>query len=401
VLTQPHQLSGVFSDSDKHIKAAANDSGAYMNRLLGKCVGLISGEEWRNVRSVVGMPFGYQVTSTRIPNVERQILDHLDRLHTNGRLGNEILHPAKDMKMLPFWVVAEIFYGHLPPLLAQELLRLAPLREKIFRHVVQGGLTRFYWAQWLPTTANAELREFQGRWKAFNDAAHAHALAHDPSLPIAQMYKATKSGQMTQDQLLQTLDEALYANLDITTGALSWNLVFLAAHPDVQKRLRSEAQLASEEGRMDAYLRSDSTYLAACVMESSRLKPLAAFSVPQAAPTAREVDGYIIPAGTNFMVDSYALNIDSDTWAPDNTKYRPDRFLAKRGSELRYRFWRFGFGPRQCMGRYVADLMIRQTLVHLVLNCELSWLDKEDWSRNRDSWITHPDFLLRCVKRAQ
>jgi cytochrome P450 len=59
------------------------------------------------------------------------------------------------------------------------------------------------------------------------------------------------------------------------------------------------------------------------------------------------VDGYVIPAGTNFIIDSYALNIYSDTSAPDNTTYRPDRFLGRRGSELRDSFWRFGLGPRQ------------------------------------------------------
>ncbi|KFA71898.1 hypothetical protein S40288_09521 [Stachybotrys chartarum IBT 40288] len=198
----------------------------------------------------------------------------------------------------------------------------------------------------LPSRANAELRAFQTRWKVFNDLAYAHAAARDASVPIVQMYEATQSGQMTWDQLLQTLDESLYANLDVTTGGLSWNLVFLAANQDVQERIRAEGQLAHDKGRVDSYVRRDSTYLAACVLESSRLKPLAAFSVPQAAPTAREVDKYVIPAGTNFIIDSYALNIYSDTSAPDNTTYRPDRFLGRRGSELRDSFWQFGFGPR-------------------------------------------------------
>lgn len=370
-----------------------------MNRLLGKCVGLISGDEWRSVRALTEVPFGHRATVNRVADIERHVVDHFGHLHSHGRLKDQILHPAEDMKMLPFWVVCEIFYGRLPPPLLQELRHLAPLRERIFQYVIRGGLTRFAWARWLPTTANAELRTFQRRWKAFNDAAYAHAKARDPLTPIVQLYNAKRSGQMTEDQLLQTLDESLYANLDVTTGGLSWNLVFLAAHPDVQDRLRSEAQAALDEGRLHAYAQSESTYLAACVLESSRLKPLAAFSVPQAAPTAREVDGYVIPAGTNFIVDAYALNIRSDTWAPDKTAYRPDRFLTRRGTELRYRFWRFGFGPRQCMGKYVADLVIRMTLVHLVLGYELSRLDKEDWSRNQESWITHPDFELRCVAK--
>ena len=93
----------------------------------------------------------------------------------------------------------------------------------------------------------------------------------------------------------------------------------------------------------------------------------------------------------------------SDTWAPDNTVYRPERFLGKRGSELRYKFWRFGFGPRQCMGKYVADFTIRRALMHLVLEYDLAWLDenKENWARDEKTWIAHPDFSLRCTKRAE
>lgn len=401
MLTQSHQLAVVFGDSDKHIKAAANDSGAYMDRLLGKCVGLISGEDWRRTRSIMGQAFGYQAASARTDRIAQQVVEHFDRLHAHGRLNDGILHPAEDMKMLPFWVVCETFYGPLPPRLIQELVDMVPLREKIFRHVIRGGLTRFSWAQWLPTEPNHELRAFKQRWKAFNDAAYGHAVARDPSTPVVRIYHAARTGEITEEQLLQTLDESLYANLDVTTGGLSWNLVFLAAHPAVQDRLRAEAQVALQQEGREAYVRSDATYLAACVLESSRLKPLAAFSVPQAAPTAREVDGYVIPAGTNYIVDAYALNVHSDTWAPDNTAYRPDRFLARRGAELRYRFWRFGFGPRQCMGKYVADLAIRQTLVHLVLGYELAWLGKEDWTRSKESWITHPDFELRCEKRAE
>ncbi|MCJ1247525.1 hypothetical protein MMC30_004739 [Trapelia coarctata] len=126
------------------------------------------------------------------------------------------------------------------------------------------------------------------------------------------MHSAVAAGEISEEQLLQTLDESLYANLDVTTGGLSWNLVFLAAHPDVQSRLRSEVAEAEAKGELNGYILNRSSYVAACVLESSRLRPLAAFSVPQAAPTARDVDGYIIPAGTSFIVDGYALNVRNE-----------------------------------------------------------------------------------------
>ncbi|THC96849.1 hypothetical protein EYZ11_003673 [Aspergillus tanneri] len=398
---QNGSLQAVFKDSDKHSKAPANNSGFYMSQLLGQCVGLISGRDWQAVRKVAEVPFGHRAISSRIPDFERHVTEQFQKLHLYGNLDQGLIHPTDDLKMLPFWIVAEVFYGHLPTFLIKELDDLAPLRERVFKYVIKGGIHRFSWTRWLPTAANADLNKFKQAWRGFNHRALRYAQANNLQVPIAHMQAAVAAGQITEEQLLQTLDEALYANLDVTTGGLSWNLVFLAAHPEVQSQLRHEISEAESKNELHAYITNRATYLAACVLESSRLRPLAAFSVPQAAPTAREINGYIIPAGTSFIVDSYALNVRNEAWMPDNNAYRPERFLGGRGSDRRYLFWRFGFGPRQCMGKHVADMVIRTTLAHLVHHYDLSLLNGGvPWTRNRESWITHPDFQLRCLKRA-
>lgn len=312
-----------------------------MDRLLGQCVGLISGQDWRRVRGAVDGPFGFHAASSPAASasIERLVERHFEELSQTERVRNGVLHPAEDLKMLPFWVVCEALYGRLPDNLVGELKSMAPLREGLFRHVVRGGLARFRWGSWLPTVANDEMEEFQRRWRAFNESAYTFAKGQDSKVPVVDMYERMQTGLVTDKQ-----DEPLYANLDVATGALSWNLVFLAASPDVQARLLAELQSADTLPRSrEAYLGSDATYLHACGLESSRLKPFAAFSVPQAAPSPRIVEGYAVPAGTSFIVDSYAINIRSETWAPDNTAYRPERFRGKSDSELRYKFWRFGF----------------------------------------------------------
>jgi hypothetical protein len=54
------------------------------------------------------------------------------------------------------------------------------------------------------------------------------------------------------------------------------------------------------------------------------------------------------------------------------------------------------------MGQFVADILIRQVLVHLLEGYEMS-LEKsaglEEWERNGEVWINHPDLWIRCVKR--
>ena len=78
-------------------------------------------------------------------------------------------------------------------------------------------------------------------------------------------------------QLLQTLDESLFANLDVTTGAISWNFIYLASSPTVQAKLLEEVEKesGSDDASWDAYIARSDTYLAACISEASRLRPVA------------------------------------------------------------------------------------------------------------------------------
>lgn len=368
-----------------------------MSQVLGQCVGLVSGEDWRNVRAITEVPFQHKAVKDYVFSVQSCVQQYMQDLHEHGRLSQGILDPAGDMKMLPFFVVAEIIYGDLTPDMVTDLRRLAPNREHLFKYVIAGGLARYSWSRFLPTAANRALRDFRQDWRAFNQRVLNRARHVNPHPPIVEMYTAVYDGTITEEQLLQTLDESLYANLDVTTGALSWNLVWLASSPETRQRLKEEIHTFKSQDKMSQYLLSNQTFLTACILESSRLKPLAAFSVPQAAPTERVLDDWVIPAKTNFVIDSYALNIRNEYWGADRTKYRPERFFDLKQKDLRYHFWRFGFGPRQCMGKYVADLMIRCLLVHVLENYELDLPDeKAEWKRDPESWITHPEMILKC-----
>ncbi|KAL5364140.1 cytochrome P450 [Aspergillus floccosus] len=398
VLTRPEQLQAIFHDSDKHYKAVNNDSGFLMGQLLGECVGLISPPQWQNVRSVTEGPFRHHETMLRVGKVDEFVREYFHQLERGQNMRQGLLHPANDLKMLPFKVVCYFIYGPLSRQMEEVLESLAVIREDLMKDVIRGGISRFAFSRYLPLAANRRLSEFKNSWRQFNENAAQFAAAHHPDSPIVSMLDAVRNGKLSQEQLLQTLDEALFANLDVTTGGLSWNPVFLAAYPNCQHWLRQEIENIPDEAAYHKYLQSQSTYLQACILESSRLRPLAAFSVPQSAPTARIVDGYVIPAQTSVVVDAYALNVRNPYWGPDNETYRPERFLDRKNTELRYLFWRFGFGPRQCMGKYVADVILRATLAHLVKNFDLS-ITTDTWARDKETWITHPDVLVQCRKR--
>lgn len=430
VLTKPAHIEAVFRDSHNHIKAHANNSGYLMERLLGSCLGLISNEPWRAVKSSVEGPFLHQATGRYVEDLQEFVENYFQDLRTKSTAFRDEgkLHPVHDLKCLPFLFVARVVYGRLTPNLEKELTELLQPREDLFKSVIGGGVTRFSLSRFFPLPAIRALNSFKERWAHWNDRAHHQALkraAGSDVPPIVDMYNAVSSGKITREQLLQTLDEILFANIDVTTGGLSWTLVFLAAHPKTQQMLRDEIRSHSfSELARSSYLISSwssrPNLLGACILEASRLRPLAAFSTPQACPNPRVLGGFNIPAGTNFVIDSYALNIRDPFWGTDRERFHPERWLERHrsGRDLRYRYWRFGFGPRTCLGKYLTEMILRSVVIRLLESWEITLIptpgnghekqhslrsgnqeessEEMDWPFDDELWIHSPHLLLLC-----
>ncbi|KAI0508611.1 cytochrome P450 [Xylaria bambusicola] len=403
VLRDPIDIQTVFKDSDKHVKAINNHAGWLMGQLLGQCVGLISGPRYKNLRSATNAAFTQTQASTYMDLIATAVKNHFETL-AEGCLKRNRINPVADLRFLPFHIMACIIYGPLSQNLQHDLEGLIELRESLWQRMMQGGIVRYSWGRHLLPTVSKNLVEFKRRWAKFNNDAQAHAakLATTRRVPILDWYDTVESGDITHEELLQTIDEMLFANLDVTMGGLSWILLFLAANPTVQGDIRHEMtglfkEASNEE--MNNYIQRSSTLLAASALESSRLKPLAAFSVPQSAPTDRVVGGYTMPAGTHFIVDTHALNVENPYWGFDSDQYRPSRFLEKKPSEMRYHFWRFGFGPRQCQGKHVVDLIIRCIIAQLLENYDLELDDDTCWEKNPSTWILHPNTEIKCWER--
>lgn len=401
VLTQSKDVKSVFKDSDLHTKAVNNDAGWLMGQLLGKCMGLVTGSEWRKSRASVGEHFTFKSTSQFIPRIVEITEAYFSDLHDGGRLSSQgLLTPSKDLRLLPFWIVAEYIYGPLTPHARDQLESLIPLRESLFRTVIQGGVTRFKWSSWLPSPTNRCLQEFKAKWRKLNDDIYGESKRSDRSTVLGHMYESIHESGTSLENVLQTVDEMLFGNIDVTVGALSWIPILLAAAPTFTAELHEEIMTEERNNTSwAAYLARSDSLLAYSILEGARVRPIAAFSIPQAAPETRVASGYSVPGGTNFVVDTRALNIRDPYWGPDGSEYRPSRFRNKNLAEMRYHYWRFGFGPRQCLGKYIADFILRSIVAHLVKSYTLSLLPRSNWDKNPETWIAQSAAAIRCERR--
>jgi cytochrome P450 len=164
-----------------------------------------------------------------------------------------------------------------------------------------------------------------------------------------------------------TLVLAAYENV---ARALTWTLLALARHSDIQAELRDEVQR----------LLGDSTPTGACrelrytdmvVAESMRLWP----PTPLVFRIAREDDvlptGARIPAGSKLLISPYIVQRDPENF-PDPERFDPRRFeREERRERPQFAYFPFGGGPRVCIGRTLATLECRLVLARLAQRVRL------------------------------
>ncbi|KAH0490128.1 hypothetical protein TgHK011_001611 [Trichoderma gracile] len=268
-------------------------------------------------------------------------------------------------------MVASIFFGPLTTGQRDEMYTIGPLREQLFRHAFSGGVNRYPFAKYLPGSALPKLRQFQRLWEDFVKKAYNEARPSSESA-IVSLWKAVEHGGISKEELLQTLDESLFANLDVTAHALSWSVIRVAHHTAIQKEIRDEIRdNYRPEQDYEDYLRRDNTLLAACILEASRLHPI--------------------------LLDAYAINVDNPYWEKP-TEFNPRRHLGQKDQARRYNMWRFGFGPRQCLGKNVADIILRVIIAEMIRCYQMDIVGTggvDGIELQADSWIGLPDCIAK------
>jgi hypothetical protein len=114
-----------------------------MGELLGTCVGLIGGTPWQNLRAATGVSFTHKSFTTYTEDIQRAVEGHFEKMNEKRQLRQGLLSPVDHLRKLPFWIVAGILYGDMTLEQRSKLLRLTPLREKLFKRMIQGGVTLF------------------------------------------------------------------------------------------------------------------------------------------------------------------------------------------------------------------------------------------------------------------
>ncbi|CAO2630596.1 Cytochrome P450 3A31 [Lemmus lemmus] len=185
----------------------------------------------------------------------------------------------------------------------------------------------------------------------------------------------------------------IFGGYETTSSTLDFVLYLLATHPDIQKKLREEIDMALPNKAPPSYDKvMEMEYLDMVLSETLRLYSIS-HRLERVCKQDVEMNGVFIPKGSIVMIPIFSLHRDPQYW-PEPEEFRPERFSKeKKGSIDPYVYMPFGNGPRNCIGMRFALMNMKLALTKLLQNfsfqpCKETQVRKKTISVNNVLWET-------------
>lgn len=85
---------------------------------------------------------------------------------------------------------------------------------------------------------------------------------------------------------------------------------------------------------------------------------------------------YNVPAQTPIVIDVRRLNTNAGTWGPDSAHFQPDRFARLSPTEYRYGYMRFGVASGKCLGKHMADVLMKVAIITVLKQYKIEEVEK-------------------------
>jgi cytochrome P450 len=313
---------------------------AMTNKMVGKFLGqglvLAEAEVHRQQRRVVQPAFQGSKVDALTPAIEAAT----STVTANWRDGGAV-EIESAMTGLSLLVIARLLFGERAGTQTDACMEHA---MEQFADSIAQRFRSMPLPDWLPTTRHRAERAAIG----VLDRAIADQLAHPPSDGlVAQLLASGLPHAEIRDQIATLY----FAGHETTAKWLTWTLWLIARDAELEQRLCEDP---------------DGTLLDRVLRESLRLYP-PTWVFDRETTTALELGGYAIPKGSTLYLSPWVSHRDPRYFdAPE--QFRPERFVDGFEASLpRGAYYPFGFGPRNCVGRRLAELNAR-----VALRCLLS-----------------------------
>ncbi|CAN6363159.1 unnamed protein product [Urochloa humidicola] len=193
---------------------------------------------------------------------------------------------------------------------------------------------------------------------------------------------------ITRDSIKAILMDIFDAGTNTSSLVLEYAMVELMCNPNLRAKLQDEVRknTRKEQEMVNEDNLASMSYLRAVVKETLRLHPPAPLLLPHQSMADCNIDGYTIPSGTRVIINSWAINRDTESWEKAD-EFIPERFIDGSSAANidfkgnNFQFIPFGAGRRMCPGLNFGLATVEIMLANLMYCFDWNLpagMDKED-----------------------
>uniref|UniRef100_A0A2K6AY96 Steroid 21-hydroxylase n=1 Tax=Macaca nemestrina TaxID=9545 RepID=A0A2K6AY96_MACNE len=135
---------------------------------------------------------------------------------------------------------------------------------------------------------------------------------------VAQPSMEEGSGQLLEGHVHMAAVDLLIGGTETTANTLSWAVVFLLHHPEIQQRLQEELDHELGPGASSSRVpykdRARLPLFNATIAEVLRLRPVVPLALPHRTTRPSSISGYDIPEGTVIIPNLQGAHLDEMVW---------------------------------------------------------------------------------------
>ncbi|XP_046922162.1 cytochrome P450 2D15 isoform X1 [Lynx rufus] len=238
----------------------------------------------------------------------------------------------------------------------------------------------------IPGLADKVLSSQKALMTLLNELVQEHRITRDPTQPPQDLTEAfldeiekargNPESSFNDENMLMVTADLFLAGMVSTSATLTWALLLMILHPDVQREFslgpgclttvgilvcpgRVQREIDEVLGPVQRPAMADQTrmpFTMAVMHEVQRFGDLAPLGVPHMTSRDIEVQGFLIPKGTTLITNLSSVLKDKTVWKKP-FRFHPEHFLDAQGQFVKQEaFMPFSAGRRVCLGEPLARM---------------------------------------------